>query len=378
MESNRKIAVCHIISGDLWAGAEAQAFTMMAGLNKLPTMDVSAIVMNQGKLVQKLKEVHIPVAVIDEHKYSFLQIVKIAAEIVISRQAEVLHSHRYKENLVAANIKRRGHPVQLVQTVHGVQERLTGIKSLKIAAYGKLNEFISRRYFDRILAVSRDIKEQLTAVYGQAAMCHIANAIDLDRVTTVKSATEIREGLGIQSDELVVGAVGRMVAIKGFDIFLRVAQVVLQSSPKTKFVLVGDGPESESLKKLCGDLGILEQVVFAGFRDDILDVMNAMDVFLMTSWHEGIPVALLEAMALEKPTVATAVGGIKEVLENGESGLTASAGDTAALAGHCETLLKSPDDRLAMGRRARLRVETEFSSEQQSQKLYRVYKELVQ
>ncbi len=378
MESNRKIAVCHIISGDLWAGAEAQAFTMMTGLNKLPAVDVSAIVLNQGKLVQKLKETNIPVAVIDESKYSFLQILKIAGEIVVSRQADILHSHRYKENLVAAMIKRRGHAVHLVQTVHGVQERLSGIKSLKIAAYGKLNEFVSKRYFDRILAVSRDINGTLTGIYGTEAMRHIANAIDLDQIKTVKSSTETRKELGLRSDELVVGAVGRMVAIKGFDIFLRTAQAVLKSSPRTKFVLVGDGPESENLKKLCSDLGISEQVVFAGFRDDILDVINSLDIFLMTSWHEGIPVALLEAMALGKPTVATAVGGINEVLESGVSGLTAPAGDVTAIANHCESLLKSPESRLAIGRRARLRVEGEFSSEQQSQKLYGVYKELVQ
>lgn len=378
MESNRKIAVCHIISGDLWAGAEAQAYTMMTGLNRLPTIDVSAIVLNQGKLVQKLKEMNIPVAVIDESKYSFLQILKIASEIIVSRQAVILHSHRYKENLIAAIIKRRGTPVRLVQTVHGVQERLSGFKSLKVSAYGKLNKIASKRYFDRILAVSSDIDEKLTRIYGRKVMRHVANAIDLDQVKAMKSPPETRKELGIRSDELVVGAVGRMVAIKGFEIFLGVAQSVLKSLPRTRFVLVGDGPESENLKKLCSDLGISEHVVFTGFRDDILDVINALDILLMTSWHEGIPVALLEAMALGKPTVATAVGGIKEVLENGDSGLTAPAGDVVAIANHCDMLLKSPESRIAMGRRARLRVESEFSSAQQSQKLSSIYRELVQ
>ena len=376
MESNRKIAVCHIISGDLWAGAEAQAFTMMSALAKIPAIEVSAIVLNHGKLVQKLKEANIAVAVIDERKYSFLQILKIAAEIVEARQAKVLHSHRYKENLLAALIRKRGRPVYLVQTVHGVQEKFAGVKSLKIVAYGKLNEFISNRYFDRILAVSRDIQQTLSAKYRPELLRHVANAIDLDQIKITKSPAEVRASLAIKPGELVIGAVGRMVPIKGFEVFLKVAQETLRTSPQAKFVLVGDGPELEKLKTMAGTLGISEQVVFTGFRDDILDVVNALDIFLMTSWHEGIPVALLEAMALEKPTVATGVGGVNEVLENGDTGLLAPVGDFVALAQQCEVLLRSPERRSAMGKCARARVESEYSSVQQSHRLQNIYTEL--
>ena len=378
MESNRKIAVCHIISGDLWAGAEAQAFTMITALRSLPEIEVSAIVLNQGKLAKRLKETQIPVAVIDESRYSFLQILKIATEIVASRQAQVLHSHRYKENLLSALIKRRGQAVHLVQTVHGVQERLTGIRNLKVAVYGIVNKFVSRRYFDRILAVSNDINQQLSRQYGDNLVRHIANSIDIDEVKVAKSPNEIRSSLGVSTDEIVIGAVGRMVPIKGFDILLKTAVEVLRVSPKTRFVLVGDGPELATLKKMSSELGISENVLFTGFRDDILDIINAFDIFLMTSWHEGIPVALLEAMALSKPTVSTAVGGINEVIVNGSSGLTAPAGDVTAIAKHCQSLSASTELRAEIGKQARQRVEEEFSSQQQKHKLFDIYRELVQ
>lgn len=378
MESNGKIAVCHIISGDLWAGAEAQAYMMITALQTLPELEVSAIVLNHGKLAKRLKEMKISVAVIDESRYSFRQLLKIAAEIVVSRQAVILHSHRYKENLLSALIKRRGQSVRLVQTVHGVQERLTGIKNLKVLAYGIVNNFVSERYFDRILAVSRDIEIQLNRRYRNGIVRHIANAIDIDEVKTVKSPEEVRSSLGISSGDVVIGAVGRMVPIKGFDVFLKTAVEVLRAVPKARFVLVGDGPELAALKKMSSELGVSQQVIFTGFRDDVLDVLNTLDIFLMTSWHEGIPVALLEAMALSKPTVATAVGGINEVLIDGDSGLTAPAGDVAAIATLCRTLIASREQRIAMGMRARARVEEEFSSQHQKQKLFSIYRELVQ
>lgn len=377
MESNGKIAVCHIISGDLWAGAEAQAFTMMSALQKLQEIEISAIVLNQGQLASKLKNIGIPVAIIDERRYSFLQIVKIAAEITASRQTVILHSHRYKENILAAIIHRRGRSVRLVQTVHGVQERMSGLKSLKIAAYGKINELAARRYFDRILAVSCDIEEKLKEKYGSDKVRHVANSIDLDQVRPAKTGPEVRNSLGIAAEEIVVGAVGRMVPIKGFDVYLKSAKVILESSPNTRFLLVGDGPEAANLRSLCDKLGISPRVIFTGFREDILDVINAIDIFMMTSWHEGIPVALLEAMALGKPTVATGVGGITEVLEQGVSGLMAPAGDPAEIARQCCLLIESPERRQEIGRLARVRVEAEFSSIRQSKCLSNLYRELV-
>lgn len=351
---------------------------MITALNTLPEVEVSAIVLNHGKLANRLKESKIPVAIIDESRYSFLQILKISIEIVASRQAEILHSHRYKENLLSALIKRRGQEVRLIQTVHGVQERLKGIRSLKVSAYGVVNRFVSSRYFDRILAVSHDIERQLNQEFRSGVVRHVANSIDLADVKTTASPNEIRNSLGILSDEIVVGAAGRMVPIKGFDILLKSAAEVLKSATNIRFVLVGDGPELENLKKMSSDLGISKNVMFTGFRDDVLDVINAFDIFLMTSWHEGIPVALLEAMALSKPTIATAVGGINEVIVDGSSGLTAPAGDVSAIARQCLSMSESAHLRATMGNQARLRVEEEFSSHQQKSKLLGIYKELVQ
>ncbi|MGB5138046.1 MAG: glycosyltransferase family 4 protein [Candidatus Zixiibacteriota bacterium] len=374
MESNRKITVCHIISGDLWAGAEAQAFTMMSALHEVPDVELSAIVLNHGKLARRLKECSIPVTVIDESKYSFLQIVKIATELLSSRGARIVHSHRYKENIIAALIKKREEVEFLVQTVHGVQERFNGIKSLKVAVYGRLNQYFTRKYFDKILPVSKDISNRLLGIYGADKITNVPNAIDIERVKPSSEPATVKEHLGINPNEIVIGTVGRMVPIKGLEIFLKVAKQILSARGDVRFVLVGDGPETERLKKLAGEEGISERVMFTGFRDDVLDLTNSFDIFMMTSWHEGIPVALLEAMALSKPTVATRVGGIGEVIEDNKSGCLAEAGNVVELASATSKLLESRELRVNIGRQAFARVSSEFSTTIQRERLANIYR----
>lgn len=374
MESDRKVAVSHVISGDLWAGAEAQACTMLTALHRRGEVAVSAIVLNPGKLVERLRAEGVRVDVIDESRLRFRQIVAAARQIVHDHPVDILHSHRYKENILAAMIKRRTRVRALVQTVHGVQERMSGLKSLKVRAYGQLNRFVSRRYFELILPVSEDIRRHLETIYPAGKLQTVHNAIDVAGVRTQKAATTVRRELEIADDAIVFGSVGRLAAIKGFEVFMRVAKDVAARQPGVRFVLVGDGPERRSLEELRQSLGLRETVVMTGFRDNILDVMNSFDVLLMTSWHEGIPVALLEAMALGKPTVATAVGGVGEVIADGVSGVLAPAGDVARLAEACAKLAGDQALRAQSGSAARTRVETAFSTTRQCQQLEEIYR----
>lgn len=376
MESHRKIAVCHLISGDLWAGAEAQAFVMMSALRSIPELQITALVLNEGKLARKLREIDIKVSVIDESKNNFTQLLTLAGKVLAENPVHIIHSHRYKENMLAALLKRRKLANALVQTVHGVQERSQGLRNLKLSLYGGLNRFVSRRYFERILAVSRDIHKTLSSEYSASQLMHIPNAVDLEQLKPTKDANQVRREFGFQENDVVIGSVGRMVPIKGFEVFLQVAARTKNEYKSAKFVLVGDGPELGKLKEMAKEKNVDDVLTFTGFRDDVLDIVNSFDIFAMTSWHEGIPIALLEAMSLSKPTVATNVGGIGEVLEPEVSGLLCPAGDVESLSQAFASLLNSRDRMIAMGSNARARVEQQFSSDILRDRLYKLYKEL--
>ena len=154
---------------------------------------------------------------------------------------------------------------------------------------------------------------------------------------------------------------GRLTPVKGHDLFLRAARRILDEAPGTRFVIVGDGPLRMDLERTARELGVAEACVFTGARRDVYDLVGAMDVFVLSSLHEGAPMALLEAMALGTPVVATAVGGVPEILTQGTTGLLVEPQDASGLAAGGLELLRNPEWARGMAERARRVAADKFS-----------------
>jgi glycosyltransferase involved in cell wall biosynthesis len=183
---------------------------------------------------------------------------------------------------------------------------------------------------DHVFAVSDEVRDsirypRLLRFLPTPPMQTLRHGIDVDRVLTTPSAAGVREELGISPDAPVVGTIANLKPHKGYDYLLQVAERVARAMPEVRFVFVGQGPMREQMLGDVRRLGIEDVVVFAGFRDDALRLVRTFDVFAMSSLHEGLPLALLESMALGCPPVATSVGGVAEVIEDGVSGFTVPA-----------------------------------------------------
>jgi len=374
--SDQKIKVCHLISGDLWAGAEVQAFTLLKHLANFADIDLNAIVLNEGKLTDKLRHLGIEVLVIDESQHSFFQILRRAKSQLSERNVDIIHSHRRKENILAGLLKRGGYARYLVQTVHGAPEPFKGFEWLKESVYMSLDRYFTNRHFDHILPVSDDLGQMLQRYLRRGRITTIHNSVEVDQIVPRRSASEVRRDLGLDENQPVIGSAGRMVPIKGFDVFLRSARTILESRPKAAFLLAGDGPVFGDIKALADELGISDRIIFPGFRDDIVDVLNCLDIFVISSHHEGIPTVVLEAMALKKPVVSTAVGGINEIMDSGVSGLLVEPGDSQAIASACLNLLGDDSLRAKLGDSAREIVENRFSAGRQAGRVARIYHQL--
>lgn len=377
MELDKKINVCHIASGDLWAGAEVQLFTLLDALSREPTLSISAILLNPGKLADKLGEIDIDLLVLDEHKTGFSGLRRAIIEKLSARQIDIIHSHRYKENILAGSIKKRCHIKSLIQTVHGIGEPHKGLASLKSRVYDTINKVYTKAYFDKVIAVSYDIRSLLDKYYSSEKLVTIHNALDPVNVKPVRNPNEIRREFSIAENAPIIGVTGRMVPVKAYDTFLSMAKEILQTRSDSKFILAGDGPLTGELMELTSKLGIGESVIFTGFRDDIIDIMNAFDIFVISSLHEGIPMALLEAMSLRKAVVSTAVGGINEVLADRVSGLLVKSRDPAELAGACLRVLGDKNLKSSLESGARQRIDEEFSMGNLKAKVLNLYKEAV-
>jgi glycosyltransferase involved in cell wall biosynthesis len=201
------------------------------------------------------------------------------------------------------------------------------------------------------------------------------HGVPSERVTTVRNTTPIfpqvaperraklRAEFGGDEDTVLVGQVSRFAARKGLEDTIRAFDLIAPCAPKSRLILVGDGPLRHDLERLAQRSRNAHRIHFAGRRSDIQDVLGAFDVFIHPSRREPFGLAVLEAGAAGLPVVAYAEGGVQEIIVPGETGLLVSPGDTRELAMALEVLLRQPCLRMAMGQANRQRVEQHFQSE---------------
>ncbi len=200
------------------------------------------------------------------------------------------------------------------------------------------------RLSDRILVPSEASKRIVMEMERIPAhrLSVLYNGVDISHFNPGSaSGCEVRRELGIRCEELVIGTVGRLSPEKGgVDVLIRAVERLHRDHPRARLVVVGDGPLKPDLEKVGDDLG--SNVIFTGTRTDVSRLLSAMDIFVLPSLKEAMPIALLEAMAMRLPVVATRVGGVPEIVEDGENGLLVPPGDEPALHAALQHLADDP------------------------------------
>ena len=360
--SSERIAVCHVASGDRWAGAEVQIATLLKTLVRRGEFELSAILLNEGRLAQEVRNCGIPVAVIPETRRTIFGILREAKRFLSGKAVKVLHSHRYKENLLAALLARQCNVPVLVRTQHGLPEPFRGFRNLKQQLLQRLDMFVARRATDGVIGVSEEMRRRLMPLIPEGKIYVIPNSIDLDCVDSELSPEQAKSRLGIPAGAPVIGAAGRLDPIKRLDLFLAAAQEIARQLPEARFVIGGEGAEEAKLRRLASDIGLAAQALFLGHRNDVYDVLRSFDILVLCSDHEGLPTVLLEALQLGVPVVARRVGGIGEVIEDRGTGLLVDSADASALAEACVLLLRDAELRQRLREAGSLRVSEQYDS----------------
>jgi glycosyltransferase involved in cell wall biosynthesis len=218
---------------------------------------------------------------------------------------------------------------------------------------------------DRLIVVGEGQRDEI-AGYGVAPrhkLVAIRLGLELSRFLEAETARgRLRRELGIAADVPLVGIVARLVPIKAHEVFLLAARRILQDVPTARFLVIGDGERRQELEDLTASMSLTHAVRFLGWRRDLENVYADLDVVALTSRNEGSPVALIEALASARPVVSTAVGGVGEVVINGETGLTVPAGDVQGLAQAVTRLLTDRALGERLGARGRRHVYPRYDS----------------
>lgn len=226
---------------------------------------------------------------------------------------------------------------------------------------------------DRIIAVSEAVKKQFPFWLKQKVRV-IYNGIDLDEFDN-QDRKAFRQELGVDADTFIIGTAGRLIRIKGLEIFLQAAKEVLRQTAGVTFVIIGEGECRVELENLAKNLGIFSSVKFTGFRGDMPGVMSSLDAFVLCSTApEAFPRVILEAMACAKPVIGTYEGGIPELVGE-DSGILVPPKDSDSLARAILSLITDREKAQRMGRAGRKRVEENFTIENHIAQIEHLYEE---
>jgi glycosyltransferase involved in cell wall biosynthesis len=241
---------------------------------------------------------------------------------------------------------------------------------------------LDQRFFlprcDLVICVSGDLRERCITFGVPAKRCVvIENGIDTEHFTRRLTVSEAKRRLGFTEGRFLIGAVGRLAPEKAFDLLIRAVGKLVAASHDIELAIAGEGPERERLQALVDCLGLEDRVSLLGHRSDMVALYQAMDVYALSSLTEGLPNVLLEAMALETPIVATRVGGVPRLIEDGVDGLMVEPRSVDALVVALDRLLRDPELRGSLALAGRATIEARYSFTHRMQKMKVVYDDLL-
>jgi glycosyltransferase involved in cell wall biosynthesis len=303
------------------------------------------------------------------------------ARLIRRLRPDVLHTHTAKAGAVgraAALLAGRRRPRVVVHTFHG--HVLRGYFGTVGSLVFRAIETVLARSTDALVAVSPQVRDELVrfGVAPAAKFAVVRLGIELEpRVACDEDQAAIRARIGVSPDRFVVGWFGRMTAVKRTDDLLDALTALRERGVDALLLLVGDGADRERLERLAHGRGLAKSVLFLGYQEDVARWYAACDAIVLTSASEGTPVTLIEALAARRPVVATRVGGVEDVVQDGVTGHLVRPGDTHALAERLALLAADPELRRRMGEAGRAQVLQRYAVERLVDDVDRLYRSLL-
>jgi glycosyltransferase involved in cell wall biosynthesis len=352
--------------------------TLVAGTVGRGEESMAGVADRRGVRVETLEELHREIAPIRD-----LRAILRLARVIRRERPTILHTHTAKAGAVgriAALLAGDARPPIVVHTFHG--HVLRGYFSpLATLAFRTLERLLARMT-TALVAVSPEVRDDLVRLGVAPASKFIVVRLGIELGERVgldnEARRETRRLMGLGPDAFVVGWVGRMTAVKRTDDVVRALRELVDLGVDAYVCLVGDGPDREHLEVLAHELGVIKRCLFVGYQDDVARFYNAIDVLLLPSVNEGTPVSVIEALAAERPAVATGVGGIPDVVRDGVDGYLVGVGQPAALAARLAELAGDPERRARMGAEGRARVMERYSVDRLVDDIDRLYRSLLE
>lgn len=357
--SERRLTVCQLLLSLQRGGAEVLAARLARCLSGRYRF-VFACLDEAGSMAAGLRDEGFPVRVLDRRPGIDFACARRLTALARAERVDVIHAHQYSPFFYAGLSRWPRRRPAVLFTEHG-----RAFPDVTGRSHKPVNGLLLRKA-DRVIGVGHGVRQVLIEKEGipAARVGVIYNGIDTSAYAGSGRRADVRHELGLGPDDFVMIFVARLDPIKDHATALRALARVAAVRGDAKMVVVGEGPSANAVAGEVARLGLGSRVVMAGVRTDVARLLEGADVSVLTSLSEGIPLSLIEAMSAGLPVVATRVGGVPEVVEDGVTGLLAPSGDDAGIAEALLRLAADPDLRGQLGRRGRARAEGVFSESQ--------------
>lgn len=366
--------VIHLISGGDTGGAKTHVHSLLQNLSR--GMDITLVCFRDGPFAREAAELGIETRVCSGGFFSALREVR---RMIAEEGFELVHTHGSRANLAGAILRSTcGRPV--VSTIHSDYRLDYMGRPLAAATYGVLNVLALRRikYHVGVSDAMRDLL--IYRRFPRETTFAIYNGLDFSREPKRhdRAAFCARVGANVAPGDIVVGAAARLDPVKDLATLVRGFAAAREGHPELKLIIAGEGPERPALEALAEELGVRGAVTLAGWLDDMEEFYSALDINTLSSLSETFPYALTEGAAYRLPTVASAVGGIPRLIEDGKTGFLFAPGDWEKLGARLAQLASDPGLRERLGAAVHERAAREFSVEATCREQRAVYEEILE
>ncbi len=364
MNDENKITVLHTESSKGWGGQEVRTFRESVGLTRL---GVRIIILCQpgSVLGEKAEAAGIEVKTCVMKKSYDVFAVKRIMKLIKDENIDIVNTHSGRDTLLA-----------------GVAGRLSGRKPAVVRtrhlALPITSKFTYNYLAHKIVTVSEYVRNYLISEGVPASkVTAVHTCVDLDSFNPDSANESLRKELGLNAEIPLVGMVAILRKKKGHHILLEAIPDVLKEIPETVFVLAGNGPQEANIISMLKEFGLGDKVFMLGLRNDVPDILKSIDVFVLPTLQEALGTSFIEAMAMGKPVIGTDVGGVGELIADGENGYLVKPDSPSDLAKALIKVLQSDDRGRMMGIKGRDIALQKFSADKMCEDMYKIYLSLL-
>ncbi|MEW8052182.1 MAG: glycosyltransferase family 4 protein [Candidatus Thiodiazotropha sp.] len=326
---------------------------------------------NDHAYMKKASQLGLDVVAIKENSSFDRKVIDQIKQVIQNQSIDIIHTHDFRSNIYGL-ICAKSQRLPLVSTCHGWISN-----SLKGKIYTAIDKYLLR-YHDQVIVVSEIMKENLVSGGMQSDKVNVINnALVINDYVIEKGNNKLRSEFNISPEKKVIANIGRLSQEKRQDYFLKAAKYLNGINKNLMFIIIGVGPEEKRLMSLSHELGISDIVRFTGYRNDMVDVYNGIDLVVQSSNTEGMPNVVLESLLMGVPVIATNVGGTAQIIQHNINGILIDPENIGALENAMKDYIDNVTKYNEMALVGRQHVIKNFNQDARVEKLFNVYESLV-